>query len=198
MKNEPTNCSHGHNGCGDRKTETCTTCGKKLYGRRDKMYCDITCKNRHYTIARRLKYETFRNHITMVNRNIDILRGIMDRAGHTVVMDVVSLKALKYQMDEVTTARRVGTKWKIFVDGFELEYLGAEKVRITRTMKAIQEEWLKEREDTDYDYGSFYAKWQVEYPNSKNRLDVKWQEALMKDRGHQMKMGEPPFLKKRR
>jgi hypothetical protein len=60
------------------KHPTCPICKDKLFGRSDKRFCSVKCKNQHHQIARRY----LRNMVEMENqrreRNLTLLEGLMD------------------------------------------------------------------------------------------------------------------------
>lgn len=61
-----------------KQTPTCPICQDPLFGRSDKRFCSLKCKNRHHQIARTY----LRNMVKLENqqrqRNLTILEGLMD------------------------------------------------------------------------------------------------------------------------
>lgn len=54
----------------------CSTCERKLIGRKDKVYCSIECKNEHHKIARIQTEEIQYSRNKRIKRNLVVLHGI--------------------------------------------------------------------------------------------------------------------------
>lgn len=174
------NQHHGRFRGGHRKTEHCTTCGKKLQGRIDKTFCDISCKNRYHAVARRLKNPELRAHAKLIARNVDILRGVMRRFGREVVIELAELLDMNYQINEVTSVDLTGDNKRLFVCGFELELLPGNYVRIVRRRWMVKRDLNREKESPEIDFGTFYRRWYGRYPEWRNHWDVRWLYGLLK------------------
>lgn len=61
-----------------RKCTHCPTCSKPInFGRRDKIFCTIKCKNKHHKIARKQIRKRVDFHNELLRRNLVILEGIV-------------------------------------------------------------------------------------------------------------------------
>ncbi len=90
----------------ERKVSTCVECGDEIrYGRQDKKFCSCECKNRYNNRKVRNSRLTKLRVINSLERNHGILEQML-RLG-VDSMDLASLKNLGFDIDYVTSYRKV-------------------------------------------------------------------------------------------
>lgn len=80
----------------------CLICKKQLFGRSDKIFCDIKCKNKYHSDVRKstknVQGETFK----IINRNWAILAAFMSEKGNKVHVKKLALQEKKFDFNLVT------------------------------------------------------------------------------------------------
>lgn len=145
------------------------------------MYCDYRCKNRHHAAARALRYAELKAHIRHVSHNMNVLGGLLGKKSLLAITDRQYLQNKNYNFDQVTAVRIEGESIQLMVDSFALEFLPGEKIRVSRTRKAMLDRRDKERLYPEYDFGVYYRKWKVEMPKEHNCLDVDWLVKMLRE-----------------
>lgn len=59
-------------------TPTCPICEDKIFGRSDKRFCSIKCKNRHHHVARKYLRNMVQSENRGRERNLTLLEGLID------------------------------------------------------------------------------------------------------------------------
>ena len=60
----------------DEEDRHCLECGEPIYGRSDKKFCTISCKNRYHGQMRRWHNQLYANTMECLNNNYDILENL--------------------------------------------------------------------------------------------------------------------------
>lgn len=172
MHYEFRNDRHAHVRRGRRQKEVCTTCGKDLKGRSDKVYCDIDCKNKHHAAARNVTHTFVKDHAKLLAKNLKSIFGFLQEGNDSVVVTVAQLEAAHYAMDVVTRVELKKSEVKLYVGPFEMEYLPGNLVRfsICQLMEEEVEEVLRSLPEEIRGY--FFKRYKRKYPEVMNGLDV--------------------------
>lgn len=112
----------------------CPTCQKSVYGRADKTFCSIECKNKHHACGRKLHKAVHGDHYDQISRNLIILEGALSRNGKTMIVHKSALKRRGYDFSCVTNIRRHEKELRIYLYHFEIRELKDGMVRVTRTI----------------------------------------------------------------
>lgn len=79
----------------------CSTCGKNLHGRKDKVFCNTTCKNKHHYEARQLVLLENNSKVKTINRNFIVLTGLFKDTTRTLRIHYKLL--FKHHFDEFSS-----------------------------------------------------------------------------------------------
>lgn len=103
-----------------RRTPVCLECGDKIrYGRTDKKFCCVECKDRHHNRQARVSRTFKRKILCQLDRNYGILDSLLYEG--TDAMEITDLLALGFVPDMVTSIRRLRNHW---VCGcFDIKYI---------------------------------------------------------------------------
>ncbi len=80
----------------------CVVCDKQLLGRRDKVFCDITCKNHYHSEIRRTTRSITSETIRILRRNYNILEGFMTDKAHKFSINKIRLEREGFKFQYVT------------------------------------------------------------------------------------------------
>lgn len=137
----------------------CPVCHGGVYGRSDKIYCSITCKNRHHYVARQnckpMVFELNRR----LMRNLVILEGMMGEQENVMQVQKSALVRHGFDLDLVTQVKIKGNKVLMYC--YHLWYTiqdnGIVTVRRNKRIGAVMP--------------GFYERWAVEYPKGGVEMD---------------------------
>lgn len=105
---------------GTRRTPVCLECGDKIkYGRTDKKFCCVECKNRHHNRQARGSRAFKRKILSQLDRNYGILDSLL-YAGVDAV-EITDLLAMGFVPDIVTSIRRLRNRWECGC--FDIKYI---------------------------------------------------------------------------
>lgn len=135
------------------KMRQCVICNKRLHGRSDKRFCDITCKNYYHAEVRKSLKTVQTETMKVLAKNYIILTGILGKTYTNCTVDKLALERLGFRFDYVTDARyRNGT---IHFGIFEISYsLNRKTVRVSvdknrkKVSPFIFERWNREISET--------------------------------------------------
>lgn len=80
----------------------CIVCEKQLLGRRDKVFCDIICKNHYHSEIRRTTRSIASETIRILRRNYVILEGFMTDKAQKFTINKIKLEQEGFKFQYVT------------------------------------------------------------------------------------------------
>ena len=109
----------------------CVICNQQLYGRSDKRFCDITCKNRYHSEVRKSMKTVQSETLKIVTKNFVILSGIMGAEKDVGVVDKLALERLGFRFDHVTGAENRHGIIHYSIFGISYRFIHHKRVMIT-------------------------------------------------------------------
>lgn len=126
----------------DESLPHCLECGDLLpYGRPDRKYCSIACKNKHHNREARQWRSRYTRTIGILQKNHEILRNLIQVGIRAISKS--ELVQLGYQPDFVTSSCRLGKKTVCHC--FDIVFCETEN-RLTG-LDMEKAPWLPEKED---------------------------------------------------
>lgn len=173
-----------------RKAEHCTTCGKELHGRTDKVYCHIYCKNKHHSAAKKVTKEYVDDHARLLAKNLKTLFGLLQEGNNRIIVGKAELEEAHFALNVVTSIEHRGGRIRLFMGPFEMEDLPGNMVQFTilNTMEKNVRESLERISDEKL--GHFFRRYLIKYPEERNSLDVKKIQDIERREG--LKDPDPP------
>jgi hypothetical protein len=97
----------------------CCVCDKKLFGRSDKVFCNIQCKNKYHSEVRKNAKNTITNNINILKKNYNILCSLLGENCHKFEINKLKLQELKFDFSVITGIDK--TNLGIQMKDFKLE-----------------------------------------------------------------------------
>ena len=95
--------------CTVKKTDrTCIICERKLIGRSDKVFCDISCKNKYHAEIRKTKNRLAKDTFDILSSNWYILTGLMQENKDKLLVNKMVLDKLGFRFNYVSEVRSKG------------------------------------------------------------------------------------------
>ncbi len=85
-----------------KPTRLCCVCDKPLYGRSDKVFCDIGCKNAYHSDVRKHTKSASAVNIKILRKNYIILCGLLGSPCDKYVIKKLKLKDLGFNFDVIS------------------------------------------------------------------------------------------------
>ncbi len=85
-----------------KEDRLCCVCDKKLFGRSDKVFCDIQCKNKYHSDIRKNAKNTISNNIKILKKNYVILCSLLGENCHQFEIKKLKLKELNFDFSIIT------------------------------------------------------------------------------------------------
>ncbi len=94
----------------------CCVCDKPLFGRSDKVFCDIGCKNAYHSDVRKHTKSASAINVKILRKNYIILCGLLGSPCDKYVIKKLKLKDLGFNFDVISgiTKTPYGLKFDIF------------------------------------------------------------------------------------
>lgn len=93
----------------DAELPRCVECGAILpYGRKDRKFCSVSCKNRHHNREARKWRGRYARTIGILQRNHEILRRLIQMGVRAI--SKAELVQMGYQIDFMTSCRRLRSR----------------------------------------------------------------------------------------
>jgi predicted nucleic acid-binding Zn ribbon protein len=110
----------------------CVICNKQLYGRSDKRFCDIKCKNYYHSEVRKSTKTITSETLKILSKNVVILYGILGEEKDSCLIDKLALERLGFHFNYVTDAE---SKYGVFhYSVFDFTYRIVKKKRVLITV----------------------------------------------------------------
>jgi hypothetical protein len=109
----------------------CVICNKQLFGRSDKRFCDIKCKNYYHSQVRQSVKTICSETIKILTKNAVILEGIMGEQKNTCLVDRLALERLGFRFGYVTDAAQKYGMIYYSIFGFNYRFIKQTRVEIT-------------------------------------------------------------------
>lgn len=99
-----------------KPSRQCCVCDKPLYGRSDKVFCDIACKNRYHADVRRHTKSASAVNVRILRKNYEILCSLLGNPCDRFVVKKLKLKELNFNFHVVSGVSQTpyGLKFDIF------------------------------------------------------------------------------------
>lgn len=136
-----------------RKCTQCPTCKKPIiFGRRDKVFCTLKCKNKHHKTARQQIRTRVNFHQELLRRNLVILEGIVGPKGKTVRVHKDALIKHGFELTVSSRAAIRRNRCRYEIGGYYYTIMNSGIIEIERI-----------GEVSEYLPG-FFERWEVEFP----------------------------------
>lgn len=89
--------------------EPCPTCGGLVFGRRDKIFCALPCKNKHHSIARKQLKSRSNQSNKRIRRNATLLEGILGPKENAMTIHRDELIKRGFDIESCTKASLKGS-----------------------------------------------------------------------------------------
>lgn len=103
----------------NKSNRLCCVCDKKLIGRSDKVFCDISCKNKYHSDVRKNAKNTITNNINILKKNYNIFCTLLGENCYQIEINKLKLKELKFDFSVITGIDK--TNLGINTQDFKLE-----------------------------------------------------------------------------
>ncbi len=132
----------------------CVICNKQLFGRSDKRFCDIQCKNYYHAQVRKSVKTISSETIKILAKNVVILEGIMGEEKDSCIIDQLALERLGFRFGFITN---IDDKYGIMryeVFAFSYRFIKKRRIEITVDRKRseaspfIFKRWSREIAET--------------------------------------------------
>ena len=84
---------------------TCIICETNIYGRSDKVFCGIDCKNKYHSEVRKTTKTVSAETIKLINKNWKILTNLMTDKGSQLTTKKLTLQRLGFSFDVATNVQ---------------------------------------------------------------------------------------------
>lgn len=143
-----------------RKCSHCPTCSRQIiFGRRDKIFCNIKCKNEHHRTARIQMKSRVDLHNKLLRRNLAILEGAVGPKGKSVRVHKDALIVHGFELTISTRAVIRKNKCRYEIGGYYYYILKNGIVEIERI-----------GEVNKYLPG-FFERWVFEFPGKEQKVN---------------------------
>lgn len=114
---------------------TCCVCQSKLLGRSDKVFCDVSCKNKYHGALRRQNKSVSSETIKKLNRNYQILCYLLGEDADSYIISKLELVRLGFQFGIISGIEhhRFGIKCQVYEFSFYFKKNGV--VAVSREKK---------------------------------------------------------------
>ncbi len=120
-----------------KNPRTCIVCEKNLFGRSDKVFCDITCKNKYHSELAKSQKTIAKETLKILEKNWTILTSLMGELSSELHINKVELARHGFNFTAVSGVD-VTTK-NLYFDVFEYtwSYLKNNEIKITLNKKQL-------------------------------------------------------------
>ncbi|MBI3239584.1 MAG: hypothetical protein HYZ43_12220, partial [Flavobacteriia bacterium] len=108
----------------------CVICNKQLFGRSDKRFCDIQCKNYYHAQFRKSVKTISSETIKILAKNIVILEGIMGEEKEGCVIDQLALERLGFRFGYITNVNEKYGLIRYEVFAFSYRFIKKSRERV--------------------------------------------------------------------
>ena len=97
-------------------TKQCCVCDKALYGRSDKVFCDIHCKNKYHSDVRKHTRQASAVNIKLLKKNYETLCMLLGDSCERLVIKKLALEEMGFRFDIISGMEKTsyGLKMNIF------------------------------------------------------------------------------------
>lgn len=113
----------------DRK---CLICSKQLFGRIDKVFCDITCKNHYHSEIRRTTRTIMSETFKIINKNWQIITSLMTEKAYRFKTKKLTLQRLGFDFNTITSYNMQLNKITFGLYNYEFYFGQNDTITITR------------------------------------------------------------------
>lgn len=100
----------------ENHVRTCCVCDSQLYGRSDKVFCNISCKNKYHGVLRKHNKSVSTQTINKLNKNYQILCYLLGENSDSFVISKLELIRLGFQFEILSgiESNKFGFKFSIY------------------------------------------------------------------------------------
>jgi hypothetical protein len=138
------------------KHAPCPTCQGGVAGRSDKVFCSVTCKNKHHSVARALVKSRLNELKERLRRNLIVLEGVVGRNGKKVEIHRNALFIKGFDFHGFTSAYRKSKKLFFELGNYIFSFLTNGKVYVERVGELSE------------NMPVFFRRWEIDFPDGKN------------------------------
>ncbi|MBI1835664.1 MAG: hypothetical protein HYR91_00210 [Flavobacteriia bacterium] len=85
------------------KNRTCLICEKAIFGRSDKIFCGIGCKNHYHSEVRKSTKTISSETLKIINKNWAILTSLMTKDYDEVIVKKLTVQRLGFDFETITS-----------------------------------------------------------------------------------------------
>ena len=122
----------------EEKVRKCCVCDSKIYGRSDKVFCNLTCKNKYHSVLRTHNQSVSVQTIKKLNRNYQILCLLLGEDTDSFKVSKLELIKLGFQFGIVSGIETDNYEFKFSIYEFTCKFVGNQIIHCTRESKQSQ------------------------------------------------------------
>jgi predicted nucleic acid-binding Zn ribbon protein len=123
----------------------CVVCQKLIYGRTDKVFCSIECKNHYHRVYKKEKKTVTFNIDAILTKNYQIIAGMMPPGVFKIKISKLDLERVGFLPNYYTHLDNEGNKWiynfQILIEGDVIEIATSNKRKTHNPF--IYERWYR-------------------------------------------------------
>lgn len=138
--------------CNSKLQRICCVCEKTLYGRSDKVFCDITCKNKYHASVRKHVKTVRKETIKILTKNYNILAYLKGKDSERFMVKKLELQRMGFNFDVISGLET--NKFGIRMNVFEFSWYYSKNQNITVFRDKSQQEISP----------FVYKRWELNFP----------------------------------
>lgn len=138
--------------CNSKPQRICCVCEKPLYGRSDKVFCDITCKNKYHASVRKHVKTVRKETIKILTKNYNILAYLKGKDSERFMVKKLELQRMGFDFDVISGLET--NKFGIRMNVFEFSWYYSKNQNITVFRDKSQQEISP----------FVYKRWELNFP----------------------------------
>lgn len=138
----------------------CVTCQDEYHGRTDKRYCSVKCKNEHHKVARKHNEPFVDSFLTRLNRNLTVIRGLLNEAHNSLEVDKRTLVSLGFDLELITHVVRRNGEMLAYIKDYLVEEVNDLVLRFTATVPDEKDDSAEGEQNAVI----FFRRWEADYP----------------------------------
>ena len=138
--------------CNSKPQRICCVCEKQIYGRSDKVFCDITCKNKYHASVRKHVKTVRKETIKILTKNYNILAYLIGKDSERFMVKKLELQRMGFDFDVISGLET--NKFGIRMNVFEFSWYYSKNQNITVFRDKSQQEISP----------FVYKRWELNFP----------------------------------
>lgn len=137
--------------CNTKPTRICCVCEKQLFGRSDKVFCDITCKNKYHSSVRKHVKTVSKETLKILTKNYNILSYLKGKNANKFMIKKLELQRLGFDFEVISGIE--SNKYGLRMNVFEFSWYHTKDQNI-----------LVNRDSTQHPIAPYvYKRWELNY-----------------------------------